>query len=98
METPECSGDDGRALWPTVEGGTLSINFGYGSRFDDVNLGDRRVEHQACICDGCYEERRHLTRAVVARCSAAWEVLPADYRGVPVVPGIFTTRPRVTPT
>jgi hypothetical protein len=97
METPECSGDDGLALWPTVEGGTVSINFGYGSKFDDMNLGDRRVEHQACICDDCYEARRHLTRAVVARRSAMWDVLPADYRGVPVVPGDPAVRPCVRP-
>ena len=77
---PPDDGDDDQALWPVVEGGTVSIDFGYGSRFDDMNLDGRRVEHQACICDNCYEAKRHLTRAVVTRRSAAWEILPADYR------------------
>jgi len=81
MGIPEIAGDDSRALWPAVEGGNVSIDFGYGSRFDDMNLyGGRCVEHQACICDGCYEAKRHLTRAVVTHRSAAWEILPADYR------------------
>ena len=84
MGTPGAAGDagdDSQALWPVVEGGTASIDFGYGSRFDDMNLDGRRcVEHQACICDDCYEAKRHLTRAVVTRRSAAWEILPADYR------------------
>ena len=78
---PSGAGDDSQALWPSVEGGTVSINFGWYSRFDDENPGGRCVQHQACICDGCYEAKRHLTRAVVTRRSAAWEVLPADYRG-----------------
>ena len=74
------AGDDSQALWPVVEGGTVSIDFGYGSRFDDMNSDGLCVEHQACICDDCYEAKRHLTRAVVTHHSAAWEILPAEYR------------------
>jgi hypothetical protein len=84
--TPDIAGDHVEALWPAVEGGTMSIDFGYGSRFDDMNLDGRCVEHQACICDDCFEAKRHLTRAVVTRRSAAWEVLPADYRDSRVIP------------
>jgi hypothetical protein len=86
MGDPDIAGDDGKAQWPTVEGGTMSIDFGYGSRFDDMNLDGRCVEHQACICDDCFEAKRHLTRAVVTRRSAAWEILPADYRDSRVRP------------
>jgi len=51
-------------MWPNIEGGTIAIDFGYGSRFDDMNGFMGHTEHQTCICDDCYEQKKHLIRAV----------------------------------
>lgn len=72
-------GDDSQACFPNIEGGTINIDFGYGSRFDDVNL-DARVQHQACICDDCYEKKMGLTRPVITTLAKNWRILDSDYR------------------
>jgi transcription initiation factor IIE alpha subunit len=83
--TPDDSrehGDDTTATLPNLEGGTISIDFGYGSRFDDMNgfVHGQEVEHQAYICDDCYEKKMHLTRAVETRTQSRFVVLSPGYR------------------
>lgn len=73
-------GDDSRAAWPNLEGGSIEIDFGYGSRFDDENFHPPpHVTHQACVCDDCYEAKKHLTRAVVKKTTSRWQLLSPDY-------------------
>jgi len=72
-------GDDSIARWPNLEGGTVEIDFGYSSRFDDMNFCGPYVTHQACVCDDCYEIKRHLTRAVTKKTTSQWQVLPPEY-------------------
>ncbi len=75
------NGDDTIATWPNVTGGTIEIDFGYGSCFDDQNmLEEQRTQHQACICDNCYKKKQHLTRAVRIHVTKTWEILGRDYR------------------
>ncbi len=81
---PQSTGSMKPACWPCVAGGTVSIHFGWFSRFDDMNgIGGRGVTHQAVICDDCYEKKQHLTRPVVPRSTTEWRELPLDYRGEP---------------
>lgn len=78
---PQATGSLKPACCPCVEGGTININFGWFSRFDDLNgIAGRHVIHQAVICDDCYEKKQHLTRPVVARDTTEWKELPLDYR------------------
>ena len=80
---PKAAGSLKPASWPSVRGGTVNIDFGWFSRFDDMNdVVGRCVTHQAVICDDCYGEKQHLTRPVVVRDTTAteWEELPLDYR------------------
>jgi len=72
-------GDDSRATRPNLAGGSIDIGFGYGSRFDDMNFHGPYVTHQACVCDDCYEAKRHLTRAVVKKTTSRWQLLSPDY-------------------
>lgn len=76
------SGDDDQASWPNLEGGTINMNFGFGSRFDDCNgiIRPGRVQHQACICDDCYEAKMGLTRPVITTQKREWNILDPDYR------------------
>ena len=76
------SGDDNKASLPSLEGGTININFGYGSRFDDCNgiIRPEVVQHQACICDDCYEAKMKLTRPVITTQKREWNILDSDYR------------------
>jgi len=72
-------GADHRNRSSCIEGGTFEIDFGYGSRFDDMNFDDV-IRHQACICDDCYEKKQHLTRPVrINQCTTRVN-LPRDYR------------------
>lgn len=80
---PKATGSLKSACWPCVGGGTVNIDFGWFSRFDDMNdVAGRCVTHQAVICDDCYEKKQHLTRPVVVHDHTAteWEELPLDYR------------------
>lgn len=73
--------DDDNACLPMLEGGTININFGYGSRFDDLSgLEQDNIQHQACICDDCYEKKMHLTRPVIIKHTRRWIILDSDYR------------------
>ena len=74
-------GNDERACLPNFEGGTIDIDFGFGSRFDDLNgIQQNRIQHQACICDDCYEAKMHLTRPVITTHTRKWDILDSDYR------------------
>ncbi len=44
-----------------IEGGTMDIDFGYGSKYDTNNscCGNEFYFHVA-ICDGCFEKKKHL--------------------------------------
>lgn len=63
------------ACWPSVVGGTISIDFGYPSKFDQMNgwHGDNE-EVQACICDECFEKKQHLTRTVEIHKTTQWRL------------------------
>jgi hypothetical protein len=65
---------------PNPGGGTITIHFGYGSRFDDMDRDD--VVHQALICDDCYEKavQKGLVRAVKATKATHFTVLSDNYR------------------
>lgn len=66
---PNGPGDDDQGLFPNLEGGTLDIHFGYGSKFDQ--LEDMMSHHdyriQGAICDECFKTKCCLTRKVEAR-------------------------------
>lgn len=81
--TPETNdaGSDDQAYLPNLAGGTIKIDFGFGSRFDDVNIHEGTVvQHQACICDECYETHMELTRPVITIHTKKWKILNSDYR------------------
>ncbi len=61
------------ATWPNVEGGTISIDFGYGSIYDQMNMEEHR-EVQTCICDECFKQKRNLTREVTVKKVTKWEI------------------------
>ena len=79
-DDPCARGNDEIATLPNLEGGTITIDFGYGSRFDDMAGYRDCVEHQACICDDCYKEKMHLTRSIEIRSQSRFVVLASDYR------------------
>ncbi len=65
-------GDDRKGLMPVFLGaGTVDIDFGYGSQFD--NSEDVRI--QACICDDCCEKRQNLIRMVKTQLTKSWTVV-----------------------
>ena len=63
-------GQDDPAIYPGMVGGTVDINFGYGSIYDEMN-GPRI--HQALICDNCFLTVRDRTRTVIATRYVKWE-------------------------
>lgn len=62
-------GQDDPATYPCVVGGTVEINFGYGSVLDDI-YGD--IIHQALICDSCFANVKDRTRTVSMVQHASW--------------------------
>ena len=79
---PGMDSDDDSGTWPCINGGTIRINFGYGSKFDNSIMENACIEHQACICDTCYEKRIQsgLVRAVRIMHNTKWEQLKGNYR------------------
>ncbi len=58
-----------------MNGGTLELDFGYGSRYDDAVYDPmHEVSCQGCICDDCIEKKHHLLRSVVKRTTVAWNL------------------------
>ncbi len=44
-----------------IEGGTLDIDFGYGSTHDTgISVGGWHTVFQTAICDGCFNKKKHL--------------------------------------
>lgn len=79
--TGKCKDDYLENHHPNIYGGTIDIDFGYGSKFDDMNgYQGRSIVHQAIICDDCYEKKQHLTRPIVKHHHVKWEILPKNYR------------------
>ncbi|KKM97969.1 hypothetical protein LCGC14_1162680 [marine sediment metagenome] len=72
---PEYKGSIYSARWPNIEGGTISIDFGYGSKFDQMNGFGAKKEVQSCICDKCFEQKKHLTREVTSRTITKWKLV-----------------------
>lgn len=66
-----CPGDDKKASYPALNGGTIEMDFAYGSKYDNLQTGET---WQGCICDACFEKKRHLTRSVLIRTCRNWEV------------------------
>ena len=66
---PHGPGDDQEGLLPNLEGGTIEIHFGYGSKFDQLRemLSHRDYRTQGAICDKCFTEKQYLTRKVEVR-------------------------------
>lgn len=65
------------AAWPNVVGGTFSIDFGYGSKYDSLNgMHESIINYQGCICDSCFEQKRKLVRKVqVTKSKEQWTML-----------------------
>jgi len=63
---PNGPGNDEEGLLPNLEGGTIEINFGYGSKFDMLpdHMYIRDIRIQSAICDNCFEKKQSLTRKV----------------------------------
>lgn len=76
----DSSGDDKSGLLPNIEGGTLSIHFGYGSKFDlFIEEIKREIQIQGCICDNCFDRKKHLTRKVCVKTKRQFKELKNDY-------------------
>ncbi len=77
QEIPNChEGSDEPASLPNIEGGTIDIDFGFGSVFDTgFHLGRPPIRCQTAICDGCMEKKKHLARWVMAHQTTKWEVI-----------------------
>ena len=63
-------GKDDPATCPCVVGGIISIDFGYGSVYDEFN--NRRV-HQGLICDICFRMVADRTRTMIETRYVKWE-------------------------
>lgn len=66
---PNGPGNDEEGILPNLEGGTLEIHFGFGSKFDQLEdmLSHRDYRIQSSICDSCFQKKQHLTRKVEVR-------------------------------
>lgn len=66
---PNGPGNDNEGLLPNLEGGTIEIHFGYGSKFDQLKdmLSRRDIRTQGAVCDECFEKKQSLTRKVEVR-------------------------------
>lgn len=57
-----------------IEGGTLDIDFGYGSDNDSVNgFGGRHFVFEAAICDRCFKKKKHLGNWVSIERTVEWK-------------------------
>ena len=77
QEIPNChEGSDDPASWPNIDGGTINIDFGFGSEFD-TGLNSH-IRCQTAICDGCMKKKKHIVRWVAANTTTKWEVVDPD--------------------
>lgn len=81
-------GNDGSngTTHPNLEGGRVSITFGWPSKFDHLEfwIKNKEVEVQGAICDACFAERKELTRLVEIKRSVKY--IPMDVRLVNLPP------------
>jgi hypothetical protein len=63
------AGNDEEGVLPNLEGGTIEIHFGFGSKFDQLEdmLSRQDYRIQGSICDSCFQEKQNLTRKVEVR-------------------------------
>lgn len=61
------AGNDEEGTLPNLEGGTIQIHFGFGSKFDQIEdmLGHIDYRIQGGICDKCFKKKQLLTRKVM---------------------------------
>lgn len=64
-----------KGLFPNIKGGTICINFGYGSDFDQMANFQKDMEWQTCICDECFENKKSLCRLVKITKKTEWELI-----------------------
>jgi hypothetical protein len=62
-------GNDEEGISPNLEGGTVEIHFGFGSKFDQIEdmMSRRDIRIQACVCDKCFTKKINLTRKIEVR-------------------------------
>lgn len=74
-----CAGNDEEGILPNLEGGTLEIHFGFGSKFDQIEdmVRHRNCRIQGAICDWCFQEKQSLTRKVEVRKSVRFVSKPS---------------------
>ena len=80
-EMQDDSGKDDIACWPDIAGGTMSIDCGWKSKFDQGNGVAHRPDrfYQACICDKCLEEKKDFVRHVeVIQTKQQWKPIPFE--------------------
>lgn len=64
------------ACWPNINGGTIRLDFGYGSRFDQCDgMSGSKTEYQGCICDDCFEQKKDLCRQVEITTETKWKLI-----------------------
>lgn len=70
-------GENDVGIWPIIAGGTIEINFGYGSEFDILGHkeADRYNTIHAHICDNCFKRKRHLTQNIKIERIVSWQVV-----------------------
>lgn len=66
-----------KTVLPNIEGGTMQINFGWPSSHDQLESLNRGVEERyiACICDSCFDKKRHLTKMVRINTSTKYHII-----------------------
>ena len=69
-------GDDEDGILPSfLDGGTIKIDFGYGSRYDNLCVPGI---WQSAICDDCFAIKKELTRRVLIHKHSSFEVQNND--------------------
>jgi len=68
-----------KGYFPNIEGGNISIKFEYGSKHDMFLLqstGD--LKYQMCICDNCFDKKKHLSRLIRVIRKTKWKEIKND--------------------
>ncbi len=75
---PSTPSNDSRAHWPSIGGGTIQIDFGWFSKHDDLNISCTHKEWQTCICDDCFDKKKHICRHVKVTQQTTWQVIKEE--------------------
>lgn len=54
-------GSDDEGRWPMIRGGTIQLDFGFGSTYDLMNNNEM---YQSCVCDECAGKKHDLLRRI----------------------------------